>query len=107
MSTTIKAFHGGERDGARWFSTSRDHAGYFGDVHEATIEAPESSTEKIEDLEEAGIFVAGGGFEQDVAFYDYMDENGVEVLLVPSEHTRGTHDIILSDYAARKYLSWD
>lgn len=109
MSKTIRGYHGGGRDGARWFylgDAGRDAAGWFGDVHEAEITIVDATTEDIGALERGhDLYVAGGGMEQDAALYEYMESEGLDALII-RDFEEGADAILLSEDSARSDMTW-
>lgn len=69
--TTIRAYHGGDIDGARWFTTDRDHASYFGPVVEVEIESSIDPVRMSSDEVEA--IADGGGYEADARLWSHLD----------------------------------
>ena len=67
--TTIRAFHGGELEGARWYTTDRGHAAIFGDVSEVEIE---STIDPVR-LDAASIVGDESGYAADALLWAHLD----------------------------------
>jgi hypothetical protein len=70
--TTIRAYHGGEIDGATWFTTDRDHASLFGPVTEVELESSIDPLRLSADDVEA-LVGFGGGYESDARLWTHIN----------------------------------
>jgi len=106
---TIRAFHGGEKEGARWFTTDRDHARQFGPVHEAEILVGPDAVEidSMEDhLVEYGVIDGRDadtwmGGEIEAALLGWMCEEFVDTAIVRDHPETDGHVIIVAAGDAR------
>jgi len=81
MAVTIRAWHGGQHDDPRWFTSDQGWARTFGsDVRLYEITATrviELSEEDVEELT-AGL----RGYEADEALYDLMKERDADLIIL-------------------------
>lgn len=65
----ITAFHGGELEGARWYTTDRSHAAIFGDVSEVEIE---SSIDPVR-IDAEAVVGDASGYKADTILWAHLD----------------------------------
>lgn len=97
MPTPIIAWHGGQHERPRWFTTDRDHAGMFGEVRRYRI-SPRSVLEI--DMTHPALRDEQGyelmGYEADAALYALLESSGVDAILVHGWEGSGVC-ILISD----------
>jgi hypothetical protein len=87
----FSVFHGGQHEDPRWFSTDRQHAGFFGQTRpyriraRKVIEADPDITPELRGLE---------GHDLERAAYDLLDNSRAEVLVLKNWEGKG--DVLLT-----------
>lgn len=81
MTVTIRAWHGGQHDDPRWFTSDREWALTFG----ADVRLYEITGRNVVELHEEDIekLTAGlHGYDADEALYEYMDERDADIVIL-------------------------
>jgi hypothetical protein len=67
--TTIRAYHGGSLEGARWYTTDAGHAAIFGDVAEVELE----STIDPVHIDAADVCGSESGYAADAMLWAHLE----------------------------------
>lgn len=81
MATTIRAWHGGQHDDPRWFTSARDWAITFG----ADVRLYEITADRVLELHEDDIdeLTSGlHGYDADAALYDLVEREGAGLVIL-------------------------